>query len=103
MGGIRHKETINPNLAAKLESIPVWPKEISLAVLNKMYGKGTIPTDAPIGEDRGWVCYPTVKDKETYMRQIHELVRNYKRASKRAVRIRKEEREDRWKRQEESK
>ena len=91
MGGKRPKESISPNMAAKLESIPVYPKEVSLASLNKKYGKSVLPADAPIGEDSGWVCYPTVKDKDSYLATVHELLKQSKKRNK-AVRYAERER-----------
>ena len=89
--GIRHKESISPNLAAKLEAIPVWPEEASLSYLGHKYGVAGLPADAPIGEDEGWVCYPTVKDKDRYMSKIYELVGKYHQKNK-ALRVKEKDR-----------
>ena len=92
MGGKRPKISISPNMVAKLDSIPVYPEEISIAYLNKKYGKSVLPADAPIGEDGGWVCYPTVKDKDTYMAKVHELLNRESKKRKKAVRYAERER-----------
>lgn len=89
--GIRQKESISPNLAAKLEAIPVWPDEVSLAYLNRKYGVMGLPADAPIGEDDGWVCYPTTKDKRCYIATIRELASKYHQRNK-ALRVKEKDR-----------
>lgn len=94
MGGKRPKLSISPKMAAKLEAIPVWPDEVSLSFLGRKFGVVGVPADAPIGEDEGWVCYPTAKDKESYMRKVRELASSSKQSGK-ALRIKESEQEKR--------
>lgn len=67
------KTDLHPRMIAKLKAIPVYPQEVMSGALSKRYGINGYPTNAPIGEDNGWICYPDKKTKERYLAQLEEL------------------------------
>lgn len=67
------KTDIHPRMIAKMKAIPVYPHEVMARALSKRFGIFGIPTNAPVGEDNGWICYPDKKTKERYLAQLEEL------------------------------
>lgn len=66
-----NKTNIKEKVRTMLNEIPIWPIQIQMKELAKRHGVPAynLPTNAPLAEDDGYVCWPDDNAKHRFLEE----------------------------------